>query len=155
MRLRTYDVVREPRGAVLSGMLRVLASMSSSVLMVVRDDLGLDDAAVALLGRLEGSMIEQRRSGCWPGTELMGEEATVYRFALSDAVVDEVLRASPGLYGWQQPALPEDLALVRSDGSVVLGTISHERDAFLKLGEQQFAELCSAVPGIVNLTAAR
>ena len=42
-----------------------------------------------------------------------------------------------GLYGWIFPNLPEDLAFYWPDGGPMLGTISHERLAFLNLEEEE------------------
>lgn len=83
---------------------------------------------------------------------ILAEEATIFEFALTDRVVDAISAASVGLYGWQQPELPEDPALLRADGSAILATIAHERDAYLELSEDEIAELTKTLPGLPLLT---
>jgi hypothetical protein len=41
-----------------------------------------------------------------------------------------VLGEAPGLYAWQAPERPEDLAFYDAEGAVWLGSIAHERAAF-------------------------
>ncbi|MFL5362517.1 MAG: hypothetical protein ACJ78U_16270, partial [Myxococcales bacterium] len=61
-----YDLVREPRGAVWVNLLEALASISSSVALVVRDQLDLDESGKALLQRLEPFLLERTRVSSWP-----------------------------------------------------------------------------------------
>jgi hypothetical protein len=81
----------------------------------------------------------------------VSEEATVLRFAMNMAVQDELIGASDGLYGWQQPALPEDLALLRDDGTVILGSICHEHDAYLELSDEEYEALATTIPEIAQI----
>lgn len=151
MTRRIFDVVEEPRGEVLSRLMRALRQFSSSAMMVLRDDLDLDESAQALLARLEAHLIERKRSSSWPGTTLLREEATVLRFALSETVLEELIAAADGLYEWKQPRLPEDLALLRHDGTAILGSICHEGDAYLELTEEEYGNLTGLVPEIANI----
>lgn len=48
-----------------------------------------------------------------------------------------LIDASSSLLGWLHPQLPEDLWIVRLDGSVILGTIAHEEDAWLDIGDDE------------------
>lgn len=66
--------------------------------------------------------------------------------ALSAVVTDVLADAATSLYAWRQPELPEDLAFLRADGSVVLATIAHERDAFMELAPHEAARASDAVP---------
>lgn len=151
MTRRLFDVIEEPRSEVLRRLLCALVRYSSSAMVVVRDDLGLDDSGRTLLSQLQPHVLERRRSSSWPGTTLLGEEATVLRFGLSESVLDELIAASDGLYGWQQPALPEDLALLRDDGTAILGSTAHEHDAYLEISDEEYESLASAVPEIAQI----
>lgn len=83
----------------------------------------------------------------WPGTRLHGGQANIWRFTYSAPSAACLLRHSDSLYDWIPP-LPEDLALYRPGGSVLMGTISHEADAFLCLTERELSTLKAAVPGL-------
>lgn len=147
MNCTRYDVLVEPRGDVL------VEAYTSSVSMVVRDGLGLNAAGKHLLNRLHPHLAEQRRSRSWPGTSLLRGEATVLRYQLTAEVLEALLHASPGLYGWKQPDLPEDLAFLRGDGSVLLASISHEGDAILSVSDQEYDGLASRVTGLRGMLA--
>ena len=49
---------------------------------------------------------------------------------------------------WRQPDLPEDLCLLRADGSPWLATIAHEADGFLLLSEAEREDLNTRVPAL-------
>ena len=149
---RLYDVINEPRGNLLRRLLRAVAEHSSSAILVLRDDLGVSDTAISLLSALEPHVIERRRSASWPGTTLLNEEATTIRFRPIAPVLDQLLSVAEGLYEWQQPALPEDLAFLREDGTALLASISHERDAFLDLDDDEYRALIRVIPELPDLT---
>lgn len=73
----------------------------------------------------------------WPGTKLMRAAVPVFWFRPTPEVVTILKASVQGLYGWIFPNLPEDLAFYWPDGGLMLGTISHERLAFLNLEEEE------------------
>jgi hypothetical protein len=88
----------------------------------------------------------------WPGTKLLSGTARVYSFDFDNDVAGLLRRAASGLFDWQQPLLPEDLALLRDDGSPWLTTIAHEHDAFLSLSEDEIGKLaveCGELASVV------
>lgn len=145
---RVFDVVHEPRDEVLRQLIHAIAQHSSIVVMVVRDDLGLSETGRSLLARLRPYLEEENRGSSWPGTALLNEEATISRFSLSGEVVDELIAAANGLYAWQQPMLPEDLAFLRDDATPILASICHEQDAYLDVSEEEYQSLTASVPGL-------
>jgi hypothetical protein len=151
MTLHVFDFLDEPRGHVLRRLIRSAAAFSDTAMVVLRDDLGLSDQGQALLGRLQPYLRETKRGSEWPGTVLFGSEATLLRFTLTEPVLQELVNATEGLYGWRQPDLPEDLALIRADGTASLASISHENDAFLELSDTEYQSLAKAVPGLAAL----
>jgi hypothetical protein len=109
---------------------------------------GAGTALAQMSTYLDGS----ERSSEWPGTTLLPsngfEEATVWRYRCSGGLVGKMLQLTRGLYEWQDPALPEDLALLRNPGNVWLGSVAHERDAWLELTEIEHASLVAWIPDI-------
>src|SRR3954466_4250407 len=146
-----YDLISEPRDAVWAKLLEALASISASVALVVRDGLGLGESGNALLQRLEPFLLERTGVSSWPGTTLFGHQATLVRFTGNAVVVRELAAASESLYGWTQPALPEDPSFARADGTTVFGSISHERDAFFEITEDEHRRLVTAVPSLATM----
>lgn len=60
-------------------------------------------------------------------------------------------KVAKGLYDWTAPELPDDLALLRSDGSAWLASIGHERDAWLELTQTEWKELQQSEPSVAAL----
>lgn len=151
MSRQLFDVVEEPRGEVLGRLLRALARHAVSATLVVRDACELDESAQDLLARLEPHLIDRKRSASWPGTTLLDEEATVLRFSLNETALGELIAAADGLFEWVQPSRPEDLALLRGDGTALLGSICHEGDAYLEVTEEEYESLVKAVPSVASM----
>jgi hypothetical protein len=82
-------------------------------------------------------------------TQLYDERRAIrYEYAFSQDVAGLLFEAADGLYDWVAPDLPEDLHLLRGDGSAFLGSVAHERDAWLEAEQDEFARLAQSVPGL-------
>jgi hypothetical protein len=119
--------------------------------MVQRNNLELSPAGQKLLATLEPFLLERKQAPSWPGTTLLNDQATVLRFGINDSVMEDLRNASDGLFGWQQPKLPEDLAFLRDDGTAMLGSICHEHDAYLDLSDEEYQDLLRSVPEIGDI----
>jgi hypothetical protein len=150
-----FDFVNEPGGAVLSNLFEALARISASVAVVVRDQLDVGESTKNLLARLEPHLVERSRVTSWPGTILYGSLATLHRFCANRSVLKELVSASTALYGWLQPALPEDPSFAREDGKTVFGSISHEREAWLEVSEEERGALVREMPGMEAMVRRR
>src|SRR5438067_7656683 len=149
-----FDVIVEPMGARLAALLEALMRVSSAIVVVVQDQLGLKQTGAALIARLEPHLLDRKRAASWPGTVLVGHLATVLRFAANEAVLREISTATRALYSWRQPALPEDLSFVHEDGTAIFTSIAHEKEAYFKLTDEEYESLARTLPwfsGLVRL----
>lgn len=147
--MKTYSLVREPRPLELRNLLMIGMSEANELLLVERPELGLSANGRAFLDSLSGELIEKAERSEWPGTALMGGVAWVYRYRVTEDLCRKFLAACDQLYGWRQPAFPEDPCLLRTEGEPWLVTISHERDAYLSLTETQARDVRSVVPELL------
>jgi hypothetical protein len=152
MSRRILDFTQEPRDDVFRRLLLAVRERAARVVLVIRDDADLNEGGRNLLSRLEADLLQRDRSASWPGTTLLNEQATILNFVATEAVVKTLANAAAGLYAWQQPDLPEDPALVRSDGSAILATIAHENDAYLEVDDEELAHLIERVPELAHIT---
>lgn len=61
----------------------------------------------------------------------------------------EVLKGcAQSVFEWLQPALPEDLCLLRDNGAPLLTTIAHEKLALLELSASDRASLLRSGAGV-------
>ena len=136
--MQSIDIVSEPTNSIYGQLLDLALEFCETFSLVWRDQLDFNTEARELEERLQLWLLSETRGSIWPGTELIGHKATI-RFYQLNAKSVEVLVSVGGLYGWLAPSKPEDLALYSSDGTVWLGSITHERDAWLELPEQDAA----------------
>ncbi len=145
---QTLDILEEPAGKIYEGLLRLAAEKCKSFSLVWRDQLVFQDSATDVAAALEPFLVHEDRTNEWPGTALVGHQATVRHYRMAGPAVSVLARAQR-LYAWCSPALPEDLACYTSDGSVWLASISHEKDAWFEGGPELEAILRVRLPGLV------
>jgi len=144
----TFDVMKEPVGKTYRMLLLLASEMCSSLSLVWRDQMVFEPTAEEVGEALKPVLIREDRTDKWPGTTLLGHMATVRHYRMTDKALG-ILERAPGLYAWQAPALPEDLIFYAKNGSVWLGSIAHERDAWFECGSEIETILHARVPELV------
>jgi hypothetical protein len=138
-------IVDEPRGDVYRALLAYARRRSGLFSLVWQDGLCRDETRVA--DRLRSAIVSETRVSEWPGTRLMHHAATLVTYQICDTSV-RVLDEVRGLYDWEAPTRPEDLALYDANGQAWLGSTAHERDAFVDENVVDPSELTDNVPGL-------
>jgi hypothetical protein len=73
----------------------------------------------------------------------------VYLYRLTSESSDLLKDAATGLYAWQEPDLPEDLHLLRADGTTWLGSVAHHRDGWLEVDGEEYRQVMESIPELV------
>ena len=148
-----YTVHPVIEGAQLRDLLQEIApQFCRRYLLVVRPSLGTSQTLHTFLSRLAPSIVARKQASEWPGTQLLdGELADVYEGELSHHATETLAASVGSLLDFQQPALPEDLSLLREDGSPWLITCAHEGDIYLELSEQEHQALQRIAPWFARL----
>jgi hypothetical protein len=156
MAIRRYDLLAEPRGEAYRMLIRASLDYANSFLLVVNPGIGIvEDPGQRLMAELHPYLLSEDQKTQWPGTMRFGDEsALVSRFSLSPQTTAILGGAVEGLFEWIGPGLPEDLCILRADGSPWLVTISQERDAYLELRYGERATLAEDVPSLRLCAAA-
>jgi hypothetical protein len=136
-----YGFTREPTGSAYADLLEFCGSIATTAILVVRKAEWLDEDALAVMDRLRLFEVKAEARSEWPGTQLIGHTATVYRYRVDEAFIGALRACSNGLYEWQHPHRPEDLAFLNRDGRPVLTSIAHERDGYIELLAEELALL--------------
>lgn len=139
------SIVEEPAAKTYLDLLGFAARTSSIFSLVWRDQLDFNVAAATLLEDLKPDLIAERRTDEWPGTRLLGHEATLRIFRLTAASFS-VLADAGRLYAWEAASRPEDLAFWTAAEEPWLGSIAHEKDAFLYADRVEIGALRRAAP---------
>ena len=155
MAIRRYDLLAEPRGEGYRNLIRASLDYANSFLLVVNPGIGIvEDPGQRLMRELHPYLLSEDRKTQWPGTMLLSDDsALVSRFSLSPQTSAILGGAVEGLFDWIGPTLPEDLCILRADGSPWLVAIAHERDAYLELRDGERVTLAEDVPSL-RLSAA-
>lgn len=144
---KTASIADEPVGEVYKQLLGFASRARCQFSLVWREQLEFEESACEIASRLKPDLMSEIRTDEWPGTRLIGHMATVRTYQLSGKAL-AVLSETHGLYDWRAPSLPEDLAFYTSDGSPWLGSIAHERDAFIYRSAIDVEDLKAQVPGL-------
>jgi hypothetical protein len=141
------DIVAEPKGQTYIELLDFASARCESFSLVWRKQFQFEPSAHQIANALKPFLISNLSTDEWPGTKLIGHEAIVRRYRMTDKSV-KVLRSVGGLYSWLEPKLPEDLAFYSSGQVGWLASVSHERDAWFLDRSLSLDEICEHVPGI-------
>ncbi|MBI2325150.1 MAG: hypothetical protein HYU87_09355 [Chloroflexi bacterium] len=148
---RTFEIGSEPRGRTYDDLLYRAFPWCAELWLVV---VPLPGGGDPLLPRAHGVLreLEPYQTGVtdqreWPGTHLEGgATGRVHRFRLHPEVLDVLAGATDRLYAWRHPELPQDLALVRGDGTPFLATVTNEGWAALTLDDDERQVLSGDLP---------
>jgi hypothetical protein len=128
-------------------LLRIASGFATTIGMIVRQCHGPSPTQDALLAALQPYLVREERVRAWPGSELMeGRTCERRLYRVTPEVVEVVLGAARNLGEWCNPKLPDDLHLLRDDGSVVLASITQEDDVWIELGSVEYARFNGSAP---------
>jgi len=143
-----YSFTREPRERAYHRLIDYAFGTGATGLLVVRHLPKPDQSCVDFVSELQPYVLSATERAEWPGTRLMDDVATVYTLALNYRSAELLKYTVSGLYGWELPELPEDLCVLRDDGSPVLGSIAHEREGWLSLTDTEHQNLLREWPDL-------
>ena len=148
-----YDPPREISGDLYRAVLDyAIQEGLAEVLLVSRPDVVPGSAPSPLLPHLAPALVGQEETSSWPGTTLCcGQTAAVLHYRLDADVAAILTEVASSVFDWKAPDLPEDIALLRADGSPWLASIQHERDAWFELTDDERDRLLAAIPALAPL----
>jgi hypothetical protein len=143
-----FRIVSEPRGPAYEALLRYCADKGEfcSLVDLFPKSKKWQSARNAFLRQAEPHLLGVEQVDRWPlgtteGGGIQGSAVPLWRFALAPAMVELLATTPRGLYGWTARAkLPEDLAVYKKDGSVLLGTVAHEHIGWMNLTPEEAAD---------------
>jgi hypothetical protein len=139
---KTYDLVDEPRGDDYRALLLCARSHCDTAVLTVDEGRDLHAAAQEVIDRLAPQLRSESRSG----------RLRLLRYELNQECADTLGEAS-GLFAWQQPHLPENLCLLRNDGSPWIVSIAAERIGYVEFTPFEKLLLGRVAPGLAAVLA--
>lgn len=148
------DFDREPQLDQYAGLVKILAAISHRALLMTRH-YHVSGPTEAMLRRLGPSYLVREERSQWPNTQLRSPNTEIiHEFRLSPEVVLALSESVNRLYGWAS-GLPEDLAFLREDGSVVFFSTTHEEEAGLCLSRDEKDLLEAGCPWLADYVSWR
>jgi hypothetical protein len=137
----TFNLRQEPEGETYRSLLRWAGRYCEELRFVTFDRWPMPPAAAEMTARLHPYFVGEEIVVGWTGTQLgPGWSARLWRYRVSPELIEAVLSFKTGLPDWGG-YLPDDVHLMRADGSVFMATTSSEEDAWLELSDEEMADL--------------
>jgi hypothetical protein len=144
-RLR-YRIVSEPRGPAYEALIRYC--VAEGEICTLADCFPKSAAGKQARGQFLDHAGSSLRAieivGRWPigepDTGNLAKPTPLWTFTLEDTLAELLVGGPRGLYGWQSPKFPDDLAVYRKDGSVLLGTVAHEHIGWMNLSPKDASD---------------
>lgn len=114
----------EPRGLLYQQLIQLARKECATFSLVRRLDNIWGEEAEKVAGELLPFLNSEQMSKRWPGTRC-SKAHQVWKFALTRESAS-ILEKAKGLFDWNQPRFPEDLAFYTPDGVVWMCSCSHE-----------------------------
>ena len=145
----TFSFATEPKGESYSDLLVFAMNHASTFQLVLRQDEPLGKFGRDLLHKLAPFLLNDAQVSEWQGTKLLdGGFANLLTYKVDPTAIQALNEHSQALYEWVHPKLPEDLIFLRSDQSLLLLTISHEKEADLVLLPSEVSDFRATCPDI-------
>jgi hypothetical protein len=108
--MTVWRITEEPRGATYEALVGAAANLCDRFSLYTTG-MKLAPSGMEALERLVPSQLAARETYVVPGTTFALETVTLREFQVTPASLSVVVNATDRLFGWAEPALPNDLAL--------------------------------------------
>jgi hypothetical protein len=147
-----FHFIDEPKGEAYDQLIQLGNKLGVSVGLVRETRMSRPSEADRIFAELAPYLESEQEVTEWPGTQLAIDYTAIVRtYRLSGPVAEAMMRAARRLFEWENPYLPDDPHFLRTDSSVLLGTVVHEHDAWLDLRQPELSVLESAFPVLYGL----
>ena len=144
--MQSYSLRKFQSSSAYHELMLVLPSIAHTCSFVVRDELVIDEEGIGFIERISLWLIGTARVSEWPGTKLLGQLADLYTYRFDSKLSSELLHAANRFGDWCAPSLPEDPAFYRVDGTMIMGSIVHEKDVYFELTADEHREITASAP---------
>jgi len=148
----TFNFKIVPKDTLYYSLLDFLRLISDKFMLVRREEFSFNDETDTLLNQLSDYLIDKVYSNKWPGTELLSnKKAEIFYFEVNDVTIEFLKEYSNSLFDWIAPKLLEDLCFFRRDGSLILVSVTHEKECWINLKEEELRILTRGFPELKEI----
>ena len=137
-----YWIASEPRGPALEALLNYCVAVGGYCSLVDQFPHSKKgrEARERFLSAAKPHLLGIDDVSDWPGSGVIKGTVPLWRFTMGTGLLDLLVAKSKGLYDFQAPKLPEDLAVYRTSGSVLMGSVAHEQMGWMNLTPDEKAD---------------
>jgi hypothetical protein len=134
-----YRIASEPRGPAFEALLTWCAANGGycSLVDMLSHSKKRRPAHEQFFDSAAPYLIAVENADHWPGGGVAKGTVPLCKYRLEPGLLDLLLAQARGLYSFQYPKLPEDLAVYRSDGAVLLASVAHEHLGWMYLTAEE------------------
>jgi hypothetical protein len=155
---KTYNVEIAPNDTTYGAVITAAAPFAAMLGLVLQaQDVSLEEPGQQVLAAMQPHLIRIEEILEWPGnSQLPGKYkyiAVRYLYRIEQAAINALFQETATLDDWLNPTRPEDVHLLRDDGSTVLGTVSAHDDVWLELDDDEYTSLLHELPQLADRTS--
>lgn len=118
----------------INKIINTLLPYTNAFSFILREGFGRSRNVEKLLNELSNHIINKQTVNEWPGTKLLLDNATLFKYQLNEETIRILGKQSDSISEWILPDLPEDLILYK-DKNPVFTSITHEKELYLELDD--------------------
>ena len=135
---KNYSILNLGNEITLKDFLYALIPMVETFSLVIRD-YPFNKKQEEFLLKLSLYEVSRVLTKEWPGTRLLGKNsAYLFNYKFCQSSIDILNCFVKDLFELYEQNLPEDICLYREDSTPLFISISHEKDAFISVDEEEF-----------------
>lgn len=120
----------------LRKILPALLNFADEFSFVVRERVGMEETAQAIIEQLAQYLVSTQRVSKWPGTTLLWDYAVLYTYRFNEMTAAVICKFEDNLYSWLHPRMPEDLIFYKSKKAIFI-SVTHEKEAYMDIDNEE------------------
>ena len=133
-KMKIYNLKIDVNSSFYNQLFRMALDFESRMLFVVREKYKI---RTEILKIIQPHIISIKKTQQWPGTISRGTSVDLYCCQITQDLVDELKILLPTLWSWMNPDFAEDISFVRGDGKSWFISITHEKDCYFILTDDE------------------
>ncbi|WP_099189849.1 stage III sporulation protein AH [Tepidibacter mesophilus] len=142
------NILNNPSNKEYELLIDYASKICKEFILVIRNGQKLSKEGQKVFQKLNPYLKNSSKSKKWPGTETFGPPSSIYYYALNEETKDVLIQYANSLYSWVNPKLPEDLCFIKTDKSVWLYNVAHEKISWIENENESDLEFIKSIPGL-------
>lgn len=150
MKKRIYDFSHPVTQEEYNKIIEIAGGYCDRFYFVVSNTMQILESINHVIDLLKPFVADIKKVKEWPGTVIYSEGHALLHTYYLNKESEKVLKGiANDLYSWTNPSLPEDLGFIRKDGSPWFVSITHEKDCYMELVDEEKTKIDKMLPDLL------